>query len=167
MSDSVEAKFIWDEGIALLSSELFYKYEFRHSYRRYMGWVFIAMAQFGVVGALKHDAYGMLIVSSFLLLYWYVVRWQLRKKLALRHFKASSMVDQEVVTKFDDKGLHTNNRSTLWPDIHKVVETALGFLFYSDSSANFFAKEAFNSNEQQDVLRKLIKNSNVNLVKAL
>ena len=89
MSKQVEASFVWSESVALRSSELFYKYEFRHSYRRYLGWLFIAMAQFGVVGALKHDAYGMLIVSSFLLLYWYGVRWQLRKRLVLSQFSGS------------------------------------------------------------------------------
>ena len=165
MSKIVEAKYLWDEATALLSSELFYKYEFRHSYRRYVGWVFIAMAQFGVVGALKHDAYGMLILSSFLLLYWYGIRWQLRKRLILRHFRASDMADKEIITTFDETGIHTGVETIAWKDVQKVVELEAGFLFYSVSKANFFPKTSFKSAQQREALRTLLKKADIILEK--
>ena len=165
MSKLVEAKYLWDEVTALLSSELFYKYEFRHSYRRYVGWVFIAMAQFGVVGALKHDAYGMLILSSFLLLYWYAVRWQLRKRLILRHVRASDMADKEIITTFDETGIHTGAETIPWKDVQKVVEQEAGFLFYTVSKANFFPKESFKSTQQRDALRMILKKADITLEK--
>jgi len=163
MSKSVEARFLWDEATALRSSELFYKYEFRHSYRRYVGWLFIAMAQFGVVGALKHDAYGMLILSSFLLLYWYGIRWQLRKRLILRHFRASELADQEIVTVFDAEGIHTGRETIVWSDVQKVVENEEGFLFYTATKSNFFPKEAFASSAEREVLRTLLHENDVTL----
>ena len=165
MSKIIEAKYLWDEATALLSSELFYKYEFRHSYRRYVGWFFIAMAQFGVVGALKHDAYGMLILSSFLLLYWYAVRWQLRKRLILRHFRASDMADQEITTTFDETGIHTGAETIAWKDVKKVVEQEAGFLFYTVTKANFFPKTSFKSAQQREALRMLLKKADIMLEK--
>jgi len=161
MSKMIETKFIWNEAIALKSSELFYKYEFRHSYRRYVGWVFIAMAQFGVVGALKHDAYGMLIVSSFLLFYWYVVRWQLRKRFALNSYKRSPLAGKEIETRFDDTGLLSNEQLVAWADVDKVVEYENDFLFYTKDQANFFPKEAFVSSEDRSSLRTLIQSVGV------
>ena len=161
MSNVFNTKYIWSEEVAILSSELFYKYEFRHSYRRYMGWAFIAMAQFGVVGALKHDAYGMLILSSFLLVYWYGIRWQLRKRLAQRLFHASPLANQEVLTSFDAQGMKTDDVLTPWQEIQKVVEVANGFLFYGKSQSNFFPKNAFSSSEDRDALRRFIVNANI------
>ena len=161
MSNSVVAKYIWNSPTALLSSELFYKYEFRHSYRRYIGWAFIAMAQFGVVGALKHDAYGMLIVSSFLLLYWYGVRWQLRKRLAKRLFQASPLRDSEIQTQFDQVGMTTNAVCTPWSAVYKVVALQQGYLFYSALQSNFFPKTAFSSSDERELLRTLLVNAQV------
>ena len=160
MSKAV-AKLIWDEATALRSSELLYKYEFRHSYRRYVGWLFIAMAQFGVVGALKHDAYGMLILSSFLLVYWYVIRWQLRKRLARKSFKTSPLADREIEIGFDADGFVTDGGVIPWHDVDKVVEYNGDFLFYTKEQAIFFPKKAFDSSETRTALRTLIQNADL------
>jgi len=161
MSKIVEARFNWSEAVALRSSELFYKYEFRHSYRRYVGWLFIAMAQFGVVGALKHDAYGMLIVSSFLLLYWYAIRWQLRKRLALRLFKSSLQANEEIKTYFDINGFGTEDKKISWSDVIKVVEKNEGFLFYTQEQPSFVPRDAFSSSEQREQIRAFFQKANV------
>jgi len=167
MSKTIEAKFVWSEVVALLSSELFYKYEFRHSYRRYVGWLFIAMAQFGVVGALKHDAYGMLVLSSFLLVYWYAVRWQLRRRLALRLFKSSPQSNREITTVFDDVGLEIEGKKVPWSDVVKVVEKGEGFLFYTQEQSSFFPKEAFSSSDDRDTLRAMITKAKIVFEKEL
>jgi len=167
MSKTIEAKFVWSEAVALLSSELFYKYEFRHSYRRYIGWLFIAMAQFGVVGALKHDAYGMLVVSSFLLIYWYAIRWQLRKRLALKLFSGSPQANQEIMTSFDTEGLETDGEKVLWTKVVKVVEKGAGFLFYTQEQPSFFPKEAFSSSDERDALRTAITKAKIVFEKEL
>jgi len=161
MSKTVQASFVWNEAVALRSSELFYKYEFRHSYRRYVGWLFIAMAQFGVVGALKHDAYGMLVLSSFLLIYWYGIRWQMRKRLAKRLFKSTPMANQEIVTTFSEAGLRSGDEDISWAEVEKVVEKEDGFLFFMTSKSSFFPKEAFESDEMRDALRSHIKKSGI------
>jgi len=161
MSKGVEARFTWDNETAIHSSELFYKYEFRHSYRRYVGWAFIAMAQFGVVGALKHDSYGMLIVSSFLLLYWYGVRWQLRKRLVKQLFTTSPLADKEIVTSFTKEGMQTDASLVSWNEVHKVVEAKSGFLLYADNQSSFFPKEGFTSSEERLTLRELITKNDV------
>ena len=167
MSNGVEARFTWDKETAIRSSELFYKYEFRHSYRRYTGWAFIAMAQFGVVGALKHDSYGMLIVSSLLLLYWYGVRWQLRKRLAKQLFTTSPLVNKEIVTSFTKEGMQTDTSLVSWKEVHKVVEVKSGFLLYADKQSSFFPKEGFTSSEERLALRELITKNDVIYEKAL
>ena len=160
-SNPITASFVWSEAVALRSSELFYKYEFRHSYRRYVGWLFIAMAQFGVVGALKHDAYGMLVVSSFLLLYWYGIRWQMRKRLAKRLFKSSPLAEENIKTIFSEARLHSGEEEIAWHEVEKVVEKEDGFLFFMASKSTFFPREAFESAEMRDALRALIKKSGI------
>ena len=167
MSNTIETIFIWNEAVALRSSELFYKYEFRHSYRRYIGWIFIAMAQFGVVGALKHDAYGMLVVSSFLLIYWYGIRWQLRKRLAMRLFASSPLANKEIVTYFKTEGFETEGKIVPWSDVVKVVEKGDGFLFFRVDHVSFFPKEAFKTSDERVALRELLKQSNLVFEKEL
>ena len=166
MSNSLHASFIWSQALAIRSSELFYNYEFRHSYRRYVGWIFIAMAQFGMVGALKHDSYGMLFVSSFLLLYWYGIRWQLRKLLAKHQFQASPLADQTVDVTFSDRGLIRGQLLTPWKEIAHVIQNELGFLFFMASKSTFVPKEAFGSTDESAKLSALLQAQGVAYTKA-
>lgn len=153
MFKPIELKYIWDKKTALLSTKLFYDYEYKYSYRRYLGWLFIAMVQFGVVGALKHDAYGMLVLSTVLVLYWYFLRYEIRKRIAMKQFNSSTLADREIMASLQDDGLFSEQGLIRFGDINHVVEYGKGFLIYTLNQALFFPKEAFVSSEDRSEFR--------------
>ena len=148
MFKTIELKYMWDKKTALLSTKLFYDYEYKYSYRRYLGWFFIAMVQFGVVGALKHDSYGMLVLSTVLVLYWYFLRFEIRKRMAMKQFNSSVLADNEVMVSLQDDGLFSEQGLIRFENINQVVEQGKGFLIYTLHQALFFPKEAFVSSEE-------------------
>ena len=49
-----ETSLTWDEKAFVKGAKLAYDFDMRHTRRRYAGWLFIALTQFGVVGAINH-----------------------------------------------------------------------------------------------------------------
>ena len=47
----INIHYLWDKELALKSAYDIYEYELKNSNKKFIGWLFIALAQFGVVGA--------------------------------------------------------------------------------------------------------------------
>ena len=149
MSKPIEVNFKWNKELALTTSKLYYDYDMRHSNKRYLGWFFVALVQFGIVGALKHDSYGLLYLSTFLVLYWYYGRWYLRKRMLLRFYDKNVPKNVDVHFSIDAEGLHGNNEVILWDDIIKIIQLEEGVLVQSTESALFFEKSAFKNAQER------------------
>ena len=149
MSKPIEVNFKWNKELALTTSKLYYDYDMRHSNKRYLGWFFVALVQFGIVGALKHDSYGLLYLSTFLVLYWYYGRWYLRKRMLLRFYDKNVPKNVDVHFSIDAEGLHGNNEVILWDDIIKIIQLEEGVLVQSTESALFFDKSAFKNAQER------------------
>ena len=154
MSKPIEVNFKWNKELALTTSKLYYDYDMRHSNKRYLGWFFVALVQFGIVGALKHNSYGLLYLSTFLVLYWYYGRWYLRKRMLLRFYDKNVPKNVDVHFSIDAEGLHGNNEVILWDDIIKIIQLEEGVLVQSTESALFFDKSAFKNAQER---RRFIK----------
>jgi len=155
MSKSIELHFIWNKDLALQTSKLYYDYDMRHSNKRYIGWLFVALVQFGIVGALKHDSYGLLYLSTFLVGYWYYGRWLLRKRVLLNFYKKKSPDNIEMHFIIDDEGLHTESEFILWDDINKIVALEDGILIQSTKDVFFFKESAFDTKDASEQFLKL------------
>ena len=149
MSKPIEVNFKWNKELALTTSKLYYDYDMRHSNKRYLGWFFVALVQFGIVGALKHDSYGLLYLSTFLVSYWYYGRWYLRKRMLLRFYDKNVPKNVDVHFSIDAEGLHGNNEVILWDDIIKIIQLEEGVLVQSTESALFFDKSAFKNAQER------------------
>lgn len=149
MSKPIEVNFKWNKELALTTSKLYYDYDMRHSNKRYLGWFFVALVQFGIVGALKHDSYGLLYLSTFLVGYWYYGRWYLRKRMLLRFYDKNVPKNVDVHFSIDAEGLHGNNEVILWDDIIKIIQLEEGVLVQSTESALFFDKSAFKNAQER------------------
>ena len=145
MSKSVEIKFTWSRDLAIKASKLYYNWDMKASGKKYVGWLFIAMMQFGVVGALKHDSFGILFVSTFLVIYWYYIRWFLRERMIVKFYEKSSLDAKDVVFVLQDDGLHYDDTVIDWGYISKVVKFDDGILIQTIDSTLFFQREAFKS----------------------
>ena len=156
---NVEIKFTWSKDLAIKASKLYYDYDMKNSSKKYIGWLFIALMQFGVVGALKHDSFGLLSVSTFLVIYWYYIRWFLRKRIIINFYEKSGLDDNDVIFTLENDGLHYDNSTIIdWDHIYKVVKFDDGILVQTIDSTLFFQREAFNSYEDVQRFVKIMKN---------
>ncbi len=64
-------KFKLDKDSFVKASLFTYRYELSKSPKRFLGFIFILMSQFGVVSLLRTGQVGLLLLSSLLLIYWY------------------------------------------------------------------------------------------------
>jgi len=149
MFKPIEVNFKWNKELALTTSKLYYDYDMRHSNKRYLGWFFVALVQFGIVGALKHDSYGLLYLSTFLVGYWYYGRWYMRKRMLLRFYDKNVSKNVDVHFSIDAEGLHGNNEVILWDDIIKIIQLQEGVLVQSTVNALFFEKNAFKNVQER------------------
>ncbi|MBA1432669.1 MAG: hypothetical protein FAF04_03520 [Epsilonproteobacteria bacterium] len=143
MSKPIEVSFTWNKELALKTSKLYYDYDMRHSNKRYVGWFFVALVQFGIIGALKHDSYGLLYLSTFLVAYWYYGRWFLRKRMLVRYYDKNNTQNIEIHFSIDENGLHGKEKNISWDEVFKVIELEEGVLVQAKENALFFANSAF------------------------
>ena len=101
----IKIKYIWSKELALSSARALYEYEFKNSRKRFIGWFFIALVQFGVVGALKHNSYGFLTLGTIGLVYWYGLRWPLRKYFIEKTFEKSPLANSNIDLLIKDDGI--------------------------------------------------------------
>ena len=158
MSKSIEVKFTWSKDLAIKASKLYYDWDMKSSGKKYVGWIFIAMMQFGVVGALKHDSFGILFISTFLVIYWYYIRWFVRKRMIVKFYEKSGLDDTNVVFVLQDDGLHYDDTVIDWDNIYKVVKFDDGILIQTMDSTLFFQRESFKSYKDVQRFMEMMKN---------
>jgi len=154
---SVSIAYTWSKEIALKASKLYYDYDMKNSSKRYIGWFFVALTQFGIVGALKHNVYGLLYISTFLVIYWYYGRWFLRKRMMEKFYEKQGLDGQEVAFTLDAQGLHFHDQLVSWDNIEKVIKFDDGILIHTDNSTLFFENSFFKSSEDRMTFMELAK----------
>ena len=157
MSKPIEVSFEWNKELALKTSKLYYDYDMRHSNKRYVGWFFVALVQFGIVGALKHDSYGLLYLSTFLVGYWYYGRWFLRKQMLERYYDRNNPQNLQIEFSIDESGLHGKEKNISWDEILKVIALEEGVLVQAQENALFFANAAFKKESDKTRFLKMAK----------
>ncbi len=156
MSKSVEVALRWDKEEALKASKLFYDYDMRHSIKRYIGWLFIAMMQFGIVAALKYNSYALLLLSSFLVLYWYYGRWYLRSRLVQKYYQKKALRPTTLHIRCNEEGISIENVDIAWEEIYTVIDTGSALLIQSKEEPLYIPYSAFNDvDDLQDCLQLL------------
>jgi len=160
MSKPIEIAFKWSKESAIQASKLYYDYDMKNSSKRYIGWFFVALAQFGIVGALKHDSFGLLYLSTFLVIYWYYGRWYIRKRITTKFYDKSNLDNQNVLFTLTDEGLHYEDSLIGWDQIFKVVKFDNGILLQTLNHTLFFEKSAFQSYDEMQRFLVMMKQYN-------
>jgi hypothetical protein len=156
-----EVKFKWDKKSFVEASLFAYRYELSKSPKRFLGFIFIAMSQFGVVALLREGQSGLLLLSSILLIYWYFLREKIRKKIYEKSFRG----DIEFTLRVDESGLNINGLDLKWSDILKIIEFEYGFIIYYQNQYLFIPNSAFD-NKQRDDFISILRKKNIKISKS-
>jgi hypothetical protein len=154
---NIKISYIWDKEIYLKATKIAYDYELKRSSKRFIGWIFIAMSQFGVVQAMKGGGVGLLLLSSILILYWYYFRWEIRKSILIKNFKKSPNANHKFNILANEKGITIDDRLIQWSKIEEIISLRDGFLLYYDNSFLFFPLNAFKDIEKKNQFGLLVK----------
>ena len=157
MSKKIVFELPWSEALALKASKLYYDYDMRHSAKRYIGWLFVALVQFGIVGALKHDSYALLYLSTFLVVYWYYGRWYLRRGMIKRFYRQHHSNSERLEVVVDTTGISINGAQIAWQEVLKVLVLEEGFVVQTQQGTLFFEKEYFTSSSDRVAFKSLAK----------
>ena len=153
----IELSYIWDRENFQKAFSNAYTHQYKNSARRYIGWLFIALAQFGVVAALKGGSVGLLMLSTFLILYWYVIKKWLVHKRATKAYENSPLKDSKITLTITDEGIKQDNTFISWHDIQGLVPIEDDILLYHKESAFYIPSNAFNSIEDRSSIKSLAK----------
>jgi len=159
MSDPIRIEYVWSrENVAKLFDSS-YRYFFSHSSRRYIGWFFIALLQFGVVAALKQGAVGLLMFSTLALLYWYVGKRFIARRRALASWEASPFRDKPLTILADDDGLEIRSDQGdvqwSWDDVEAVAAIGDDVMVYHAHHAHYIPESGFASIEDKSRFKTL------------
>ena len=138
-----------------------YKYLFDHSRKRYVGWFFIALSQFGVVAALKKGAFGLLIFSTLVLIYWYYGKRLIAKKRAINSYEKSPFKNQDIKITASESGLDIDSSDTPthwnWDEIDEVVSAGDDLLLHREPHFYYIPASGFSSLEEKSRFKSLAK----------
>ncbi len=146
----------WDKKTYIQGSKSLYQDLLRNSPKRFIGWFFIGLSQFGLVAFYKKGAFGLLLISTIFLIYWYILRWPLRKLILLNAFNKSPLKDKMIQIELDNNNITINQNQIKWSDIQRVLLENVGFLLYYNNEFIFIPKSAFSDESEKEFL-KIIK----------
>ncbi len=156
-SEPIRISYLWDRENFEKSFESAYTYHYKNSARRYIGWLFIAMAQFGVVAALKKGEVGLLMLSTLLILYWYVVRKWLLRRRALRQFESSPFKNRKIEMLVTDEGIARGDEFIPWEEIEGIVPADEALILYQQGKEFYIPLTAFEDIEAVSRFKSLAK----------
>ncbi|SFV49981.1 FIG01147061: hypothetical protein [hydrothermal vent metagenome] len=148
MSKPIEIRYRWDRENLERVFDSSYRYQFENSRKRYVGWFFIALMQFGVVFALKDNSFGVLLFSTIILLYWYYGKRIIAKRRAIRAFESSEFKNRLIVMSVDDKYIHIEPKTKLkWSEIDEVRSIDDDIMLYKHPNFHYIPLSGFDSLE--------------------
>ena len=148
MSKPIEIRYRWDRENLERVFDSSYKYQFENSRKRYIGWFFIALMQFGVVAALKRGSFALLMFSTIVLIYWYYAKRLIAKRRAIRAFESSEFRDRLIEMSVDDDGISIMPHTRLqWREIDEVRSIGDDVMLYKHPNFHYIPLSAFDSIE--------------------
>jgi hypothetical protein len=156
-SETIEISYKWDEENFEKAFANAYDYQYRHSARRYVGWFFIALLQFGIVAALKAGEIGLLLFSTFLIIYWYGIKRWLVYRRARASFMKSPLKDQQIRLSVTEKAINQEQVSVPWEEIEGVVPEGDAIILYERDKAYYIPDTAFGTIEEKSRFKALAK----------
>lgn len=157
ISEPITISYLWNRDNFEKSYEKAYAHHYRHSARRYIGWFFIALAQFGVVAALKEGRVGMLIFATVMLLYWYVLKPRLLKRRAIRAFESSPLKDRVIRLRVSEEGIEQEGEKISWDEVDGVEDLQGDLILYYGGKNFYIPRSGFDSPEAVSAFKRLAK----------
>jgi len=161
MPDTIHISYKWDrENFEKLFASS-YAYQFNHSAKRYIGWLFIALLQLGVVAALKKDSIGLLLFSTIALFYWYYGKKKIAWLRAGRSFERSPFKNETIQIDVSKEGFVIRSQKSTtrwsWDEVDEVASLGDDIILYKHPYAHYIPSSGFSSVEEKSYFKTMAK----------
>lgn len=163
MSKNITLSFYWSKKVYMQAGEFAYNYKMKHTSKKYMGYLFIALLQFGVVGALLKDTLAILIFSTVMLIYWYYLKIRIETFYLSKRFDSEKDANKLLKISIKDDEIDINERKVLWSEIPLIIAGEKGYLLDHISGYIFFPNKAFERDEDKTDFINIAKNSGTHI----
>jgi len=153
----INISYTWDRENFEKAFSRSYTHQFKNSARRYVGWFFVALAQFGVVAAFKGGSIGLLMLATILILYWYVIKKWLIHQRAIKAYENSPLKNSQIKLQITQEGVNQDDTFIPWQDIQGLVPIEDDILLYYKEKAFYIPSNAFHTIEEKSALKSLAK----------
>ena len=153
----INISYTWDKENFEKAFSKSYTHQFKNSARRYVGWFFVALAQFGVVAAFKGGSIGLLMLATILILYWYVIKKWLIHQRAVKAYENSPLKNSQIKLQITEEGVKQDNTFIPWQEIQGLVPVEDDILLYYKEKAFYIPVNAFNFHRREKCTEKLSK----------
>jgi len=151
----IKINFTWSEELAKKSFDEIYKYEFNNSAKKYIGWFFIALLQFGVVGALKKGDITILSFATFMLIYWYYIKKIIAKKRFIKLNCKPTKV--QIIANKDGLRFINENITWKWNEVQDIKKLDNGLIVTKEPNHYFIPNSGFKSIEDRSAFLFFLK----------
>ncbi len=159
MSKDIVLSFRWSKEVYMQAGKFVYDYKMNHTPKKYMGWFFIALLQFGVVGALLKGTLAILLFSTIMLIYWYYLKIRIETFYLSKKFDSEKDANKLLQVSIKDDGIDINERKVLWSEIPLIIAEEKGYLLDHISGYIFFPSKAFKKEEDKTNFINIAKKS--------
>jgi len=161
MSEPIHIRYTWNRENVKKLFESSYKYQFEHSAKRYIGWLFVAILQFGVVAALKKGDFSLLLFSTIVLIYWYYGKKMIAKRRAESTFAKSSFQNKTILIDVSDEGFEIRGNEGCvkwkWDEIDDVIVLDNAIMLHKYPYFHYIPESGFHSIEDKSRFKKMAK----------
>ncbi len=160
MSNPIKISYIWNKENFESLFDASYKYQFNNSGKRFIGWFFVALLQYGIVIALKKDAFAILLFSTIMLAYWYYGKKMIAKRRAEKSFETSEFKDKHIEMSIDKDGftlLSPHHETWAWNEVQEVIVLGDDIMLYKHPNFHYIPAKGFESMEEKSRFKSLVK----------
>jgi hypothetical protein len=145
------------------AGEFAYDYKMNHTPKKYMGWFFIALLQFGVVGALLKGTLAILLFSTILLIYWYYLKKRIERYMLSKEFEKEDDTNRILDITINKEYIDINSKKIQWSNIVQIISGEKGYLLDHKDGFLFFPAKAFKKEEDKTELIEFAKENSIHI----
>ena len=140
---NISLEFPWTKERYIQAGKAVYKYEMAYSYKKYIGYAFLALMMYGLLS----NTYDLLYLGLIFSIYWHYIRPYLQTTKLKKVFTKEGLHRTNVKFLINNKGVTINDNLIPWNHIAQVIIHKDGFLLDRNEGYPFLPLDAFKSDK--------------------
>lgn len=156
---NISLEFPWTQERYVQAGKAAYKYEMGYSYKKYIGYAFLAIMLYGLIS----KTYDLLYLGLMFSIYWHYIRPYIQTQQLKKVFLKEGLHGGSIKFLVNKKGVAINDNLLPWNHIAQVIIHKDGFLLDRTEGYPFLPLNAFKSDDDAKAFINLVDALNIPL----